>query len=184
MHAVRTKRGSCRTPRAALRTASCTSMPNRWMLRKTCSIACVCTSPPGCAERHLHPAGLDRDRGARREPRPLAGGDARRMLRVAPILAAARRGNNAQFRNHRRVVGPVARGRCEHIAVAVDDADVRGCRVRAPRRRPRAPVRRRPARLRRRACADRRPAAFRARPGRDGSSRVVAAHSLATAARR
>ncbi len=22
-------------------------MPNRWMLRKTCSIAWVCTSPPG-----------------------------------------------------------------------------------------------------------------------------------------
>src|SRR2546421_8561506 len=28
-------------------TASCTSVPNRLMLRNTCSIACVCTSPPG-----------------------------------------------------------------------------------------------------------------------------------------
>ena len=82
------------------------------------------------AERHFHLARRDRDRRTGRKPRTLAGRDAGRMIRVAPVLAAARRRNDAQLRDHRRVVGAVARGCREHIAVAVDNADMRGIEFR------------------------------------------------------
>ena len=79
----------------------------------------------GRAERHFHLARLNGDRRARRESRPLAGGHARRMIGVAPVLAAARRRNDAQLRHHRCVVRSVARRRREHVAMPVDDTDVR-----------------------------------------------------------
>ena len=45
--AARTSRGSFATRRAGLAIACCSGISNTVVLRKPCSIACCCTSPPG-----------------------------------------------------------------------------------------------------------------------------------------
>ena len=92
----------------------------------TCSIAWVCTSPPGVPNGMNSVATLDRQCRVGRQPRPLARRDAGRVARVGPRLRAAVRRDQPGPRHHRRAVGAVARRRREDVAPAVGDADIGG----------------------------------------------------------
>ena len=90
----------------------------------------------GRAEGQEAPPVLYGDRRIGREPRPLAGRERRGMRGVGPGLAAARRDGEADAGGHRAAIGAVrGRGR-EHIALAIDRADIGGVERRR-RERPR-----------------------------------------------
>jgi len=109
--------------RGALRWPACSGIRTRHV-RKTCSIACCCTSPPGRAERHEELAGLEGHGRRRRKTRALAGRHLARVPRREPAPARPR-GETTQ--THARTTGDPRRDRW-----AVDE---KPCPARPPRTR-------------------------------------------------
>ena len=85
--------GKLRVATRGASTACCGAMPWAVMFRKTWSIACCWTSPPGRAERHERAAVAERHGRRGREPRPLAAARrrSRARRRASPVSRAARR---------------------------------------------------------------------------------------------
>ena len=95
-------------------------------LSTTCSMAWICTSPPGVPKGITPPssvtiiAGLGVSRGR------LPGATPQGCARVRPALAAAVGGDDAEAGHHRRIPGPVRGRRAEGIAPAVHHRAVGG----------------------------------------------------------
>ena len=101
-------------------------MPKTVTLRKTCSIACCWTSPPGVPNGMKSWPSLKRHGRGRRQARALAGRHHAGVGGIEPALRAARRHDAAHAGHDRRVDVGIARRRREAVALGVDDRHVAG----------------------------------------------------------
>ena len=116
--------------------AACGSMPKTATLRNTCSIDWHCTSPPGVP---IGMYGLPflktiAGHGVRRGRLP--GATALACPSTAHDCEPRVETHEARARHHRRLSAAIARRRREHVAVPIDDAEVRRVEEFGPRSAP------------------------------------------------
>ncbi len=100
---ARTRRGTSSDATRGASIAFCRSMPKCMTFSSTCSIAWVCTSPPGVPNGITPPASVTSIAGLGVSRGRLPGATPGRMRRIGPALRAAAGRRDAQARHHRHV---------------------------------------------------------------------------------